>query len=79
LILSEIAAYLREHRRSTISDLSARFRSDPGALRPMLDALERKGRVRRVAGGASCGGGCVKCSPESLDIYEWAAGIDGRR
>jgi hypothetical protein len=71
MILAELADYLARHRRAALLDLSCRFESSPEALRGMLERLERKGRVRRLAGGAPCAGTCGKCDPASLETYEW--------
>jgi hypothetical protein len=37
----------------------------------MLATLERKGRVRRLPAGSSCGKTCGKCDPRATQIYEW--------
>jgi porin len=47
-----------------------RLDAAPNALRGMLAALERKGRVRRLATGSSCGG-CRKRSGASAEAFEW--------
>lgn len=74
MILSELTGYLAEHKRVALLDLSYRFESSPDALRGMLEVLERKGRVRRVEGGAACTKGCTKCNPQTLETYEWLGG-----
>ncbi len=71
MILSELTAYLTEQKRVALLDLSRRFDSEPDALRAMLAILERKGRVRKLPSGTACGGGCSKCDPASIEIYEW--------
>lgn len=71
MILSELTTYLAEQKRVALIDLSHRFGSDPEALRGMLAVLERKGRARRLPAGTACGGGCSKCDPASVEIYEW--------
>ena len=74
MILSELTAYLAKQKRASLIDLSHRFDSDPEALRGMLAILERKGRARKLPSGATCGGGCNKCDPASIEIYEWVQG-----
>ena len=71
MILSELRTYLAEHQRVALIDLAHRFDTDSDALRGMLTTLERKGRVRKLPTGSACGGGCSKCDPASLEIYEW--------
>ncbi len=71
MILSELTGYLAERRRAPLIDLAHRFETSPDALRGMLTALERKGRVRRIANGAACGSGCGKCDQATVETYEW--------
>ena len=71
VILSELTAYLAEHGRVALKDLSYRFDASPDALRGMLVTLERKGRIRRVEGGAACAATCSMCDPDAMETYEW--------
>lgn len=71
MILSELTSYLAERKRASLFDLSNRFDTDPEALRGMLAVLERKGRARRLPASTLCTGGCSKCEPASVEIYEW--------
>ncbi|QTR49291.1 FeoC-like transcriptional regulator [Candidatus Thiothrix anitrata] len=48
MILSRITAYLREHKRASLLDMSYALEATPDALKAMLSTLERKGRVRRL-------------------------------
>jgi DNA-binding Lrp family transcriptional regulator len=78
MILSRISTYLRERRRASVSDLAHAFDSTPEALGPMLETLERKGRVRRIGAASGCGTSCCKCDAETLAVYEWTgAGAAG--
>ena len=69
MILSELTSNLTERRRASLADIANRFDTEADVLRGMLATLERKGRVRTLAVRA-CGGGCSKCEPTSLDLYE---------
>ena len=71
MILSDLTGYLTERRRAPLIDLATRFEVEPDALRGMLTTLERKGRVRRIANGAACSGGCGKCDQATVETYEW--------
>ncbi|AGA90564.1 transcriptional regulator of sugar metabolism [Thioflavicoccus mobilis 8321] len=71
MILSDLTTYLSRHQRVALMDLSHRFDSTPDALRGMLAALERKGRVRRVVGTEGCRTGCCQCDPATFETYEW--------
>ncbi|MEA3277602.1 MAG: FeoC-like transcriptional regulator [Pseudomonadota bacterium] len=71
MILSDLTTYLAEQKCVALIDLSHHFGSDPEALRGMLAVLERKGRVRKLPSGTACGGGCTKCDPASIELYEW--------
>ena len=78
MILSQLTAYLSEQKRAALLDLSHHLDSNPEALRSMLAMLERKGRVRKMPSGTTCAGGCCKCDPASIEIYEWVnAGVAG--
>lgn len=68
MILSELRSYVQVHQRVTLLDLVNRFDADADALRGMLAVLERKGRVRKLP--VSACGGCNKCDPASLELYE---------
>jgi len=76
MILSDLTNYLAAHRRAALLDISHRLDSDPQALRMMLALLERKGRVRKLPSGTRCGGGCTKCDPAAVEIYEWTGDRD---
>lgn len=74
MMLSKVSNYLREHKRASVQDMSYALEAAPDALKAMLDTLERKNRVRRLPSGTACGGGCSKCDPHSVEIYEWQEG-----
>ncbi|MCW6034928.1 FeoC-like transcriptional regulator [Spirulina subsalsa FACHB-351] len=69
MILTELQQYLRQHKTTTLDELSCHFAIAPDALRGMLSQLVRKGRVRQLE-TKKCGG-CHSCSPEALELYEW--------
>lgn len=71
MILSELTGYIERHRRVALLDMVHRFGASPDAVRGMLATLERKGRVRRVEGGAACSSSCGKCDQATLETYEW--------
>lgn len=73
MILAQISDYLKFRGRASVIDMAHGLNATPEALRDMLAVLERKGRVRKLPTGTHCGGGCSKCSPESIELYEWAA------
>lgn len=70
MILTRVSDYLRHHRRASVGEIAGHLQVAPAALTGMLEMLERKGRVRRLPGNASCGS-CCKCDPESVTHYEW--------
>lgn len=73
-MLSRLSAYLKVNRRAGLVDMVNAMDASAEALRDMLAVLERKGRVRRLPTGTTCSGGCHKCAPESIELYEWCAG-----
>lgn len=71
MILSQLTQRLATSRRAALIDLAQQIGVTPDALRGMLGVLERKGRVRKLPSGTACGGGCSRCDPASVEIYEW--------
>ena len=71
MILSDLRAYLAGRKRAPLADMVHRLDADPEARRGMLTFLERKGRVRRVAPGGGCPGGCCGCDSASAEVFEW--------
>ncbi|MEE4638905.1 MAG: FeoC-like transcriptional regulator [Wenzhouxiangella sp.] len=71
MILSDIRDYLQTHRRAALADMSMHFRVEPDALRGMLQKWMTKGRVEKLPAGTPCSGGCCRCNPQSIEIYEW--------
>lgn len=71
MILSRVNDYLRHRGRASISDMALGLGTTQDALREMLAILERKGRVRRLPSGTTCSGGCSKCDPARVEIFEW--------
>ena len=79
MILSELTSYLAKQERVALLDLSYRFDTDADALRGMLSLLERKGRVRKLPAGTTCGSACSKCDAATIEIYEWVIDADAGR
>nr|VFJ88655.1 MAG: FeoC like transcriptional regulator [Candidatus Kentron sp. LFY] len=71
MILSELGEYLRANGQAAIIDMAYHFDIEPDAVRGMLEHWVRKGKVRKLPEGTTCGDGCHRCAPESLEIYEW--------
>ncbi|AJE21821.1 FeoC-like transcriptional regulator [Azotobacter chroococcum] len=71
MILAEIGQYLRQHGRASLRDLATATGSTPEAVEAMLATLARKGRVRRLPAGSTCGTACCQCDPATLALYEW--------
>ena len=71
MILADLTAYLTERKRAPLVDMALRLETSEDALRGMLAALERKGRVRRIGNGAACSSGCCKCDQGRVETYEW--------
>jgi len=71
MILARVENHLRQSKRASLTDLAEVLDTHPEALRSMLDMLVRKGRIRRLPSGTACGGGCSKCKPETVELFEW--------
>ena len=72
MILSQLNDYLQFRGRASVMDMAIGLNTTPDALREMLAVLERKGRVRRLPSGTLCSGGCTKCDPANIELYEWS-------
>ena len=73
MIITDLSQYLRRHRRASVADMAMGLGTSAEALAPMLDMLERKGRIRKLPEGSSCGSkSCCKCDPATVALYEWA-------
>jgi len=72
MILSRLNDYLRQRGRASLADLAQSLDSTPEAVEAMLAILERKGKIRRLPPGSSCGTGCCQCDPTVLTLYEVA-------
>lgn len=69
--LLAIKHYLSEVKIANLANLTAYFKKHPDLLRDMLAHWIRKGKIRKFAKSALCGGKCVKCDPMMVEIYEW--------
>lgn len=74
MLLTRLSSYLQLNRRAALTDMAIALNAAPEALRDMLTLLERKQRVTKLPAGSSCGGGCNKCAPDSIEIYQWVSG-----
>ncbi len=70
MLLSDVNRFFASHKRACLSDLVNHFHVDPQALKPMLAMLSAKGRIAQIKTDSNCGG-CTKCDPNALIIYEW--------
>lgn len=71
MILADIKTYLQERGRAPLSDIALHLKSDPDAVRGMLERWIRKGKVRKLLARASCNSSCKVCDPSTTEIYEW--------
>ncbi len=75
-MLIELRNYLRSHGRTSMLDLSNRYRMNEDALRGMLDHWIRKGNVvRHIVAECPHRGGCCNCGGTCFEFYEW---VDGK-
>ena len=69
-MLRDIQTYIASHGTVSIQDLALKFHTDSDALQPMLQRLNRKGRIRQLPIPEKCDG-CTCCDLTSLECYEW--------
>lgn len=70
MLLSRLTEYLSNRGRASLAEMAVGVGTEPGALRGMLELLERKGRVRRLLPASRCGN-CTGCAQGAADVYEW--------
>ncbi len=70
-MLNRILEYLKARNAACLSEIAAHLETDPDAVRPMLELLEARGRIRRISAGKPAGcGGCTACRPDALTLWE---------
>ncbi len=70
-MLLDIKRYLMKHQRVSLQDLVLHFDTDADAMRGMLDAWIKKGKVTKCDAMA-CSGCSSSCSAaQQEDAYEW--------
>ena len=72
-MLGSIVKLLNERGALSVQEIALALDIDSGALRPMLEMLERKGKVLKVElpCKTGCAGGCAKA--DSMIFYKSAA------
>lgn len=72
MILSDIRRYLEQRGQASLADIALHFHAEPDAVRGMLEAWIRKGKVVKRSSTASCGSTCQTCDPASTELYVWS-------
>ena len=69
-MLSSIVNLLNERGALSIQEIALALDIESSALRPMLEMLERKGKIIRVElpCGTGCAGGCTEA--DSMNFYK---------
>ncbi|MDJ0742117.1 MAG: FeoC-like transcriptional regulator [Xenococcaceae cyanobacterium MO_167.B27] len=70
MILKAIQNFLINYNRVSLADMKRHFQIDGDALKPMLNKLIKKGRVRKLSNTKKCNS-CTSCDPDALEFYEW--------
>jgi len=68
-MIKDLQTYIATHGTVSLADLSMHFHTDDAALRPMLNKLSRKGRIRKLPTPEKCAD-CTCCHSNSLELYE---------
>lgn len=71
MILSDIRKYLEQRGQASLGDIALHFDTEPDAVRGMLEAWMRKGKVIKRSSSASCGTACQSCDAASTELYVW--------
>jgi hypothetical protein len=69
MILARILDFLDRHKVASVTEIAHAVGSAPDAVRDMLQTLQRKGRVHRVAVQDGCGSSCRLCGQGTLEVY----------
>jgi hypothetical protein len=69
-MLRDVQTYIADHGVVSMADLSLHFHSNAAALQPMLNKLDRKGRIRKLPMPVKCSD-CTCCDHSELVCYEW--------
>jgi len=77
-MLRGITEVLEKRGPMSLADLSLHLKTEVSALEPMLETLERKGRIRRIETKCSKCKGCVSMKSEDAAIYRCLAKRDCR-
>lgn len=67
MILTELRNYLKQHGEGSLEQLAIHFDVSPESLSGMLEFLEKKSVVQKIAAGG-CSGTC-HCDQKSSKIY----------
>ena len=70
--LTRLRDYLQLHGRASVPDLAQHLQASPAAVEGMLEALARKGVLRKTEMTDGCGG-CTRCAPGAMHFSEWIA------
>ncbi len=71
---SEVKTYLKQRRRSSLSEMAVPFGVAEDTMRALLEPWVAKSKVHRIESPADCGGSCSKsccCGTLPAAIYEW--------
>ncbi len=69
--LIDIKNYLKQVKIVTLATLCEHFKCDSDVLRNMMAHWMRKGCIRKFTKEPGCGKTCMKCVPQTVEIYEW--------
>ncbi len=70
MILRELQDFILNYHRVSLAEMELHFHIDRDALKPMLNKLIKKGRVRKLPTAQKCHS-CKSCNPDALEFYEW--------
>jgi hypothetical protein len=71
---SDVKAYLKQHRRSSLTDMAIHFGVSADTMNALIEPWLAKNKVQRLDGEKSCNKPCSKsggCCGTISPIYEW--------
>jgi ferredoxin len=70
-MLTEIVKLLKERGPMSLAELAHHFQTGTPAMEGMLELLERKSRIRRLANKCSSCKGCAEVKPENAAVFQY--------
>jgi len=72
MILLQVRDRLKSAGEIAVRDLAIQLNISKQEATLMLEHWVKKGLAQKLPTGSSCKGSCRNCSPDTIEIYQWA-------